>query len=70
MFRDHAAPLRRDDGSGPPGRSPEPKERPGIHVNIRPEERKLCLLVMIGVCADGREELVALSDGYRESAEL
>ncbi|GGO00955.1 hypothetical protein [Microbispora bryophytorum] len=48
MFRDHAAPLRRDDGSGPPGRSPEPKERSGIHVNIRPEERKLCLLVMIG----------------------
>ena len=41
----------------------------GIHVNIRLEERKLCLLVMIGVRADGRKELVALADGYRESVE-
>ncbi|GAB3403732.1 hypothetical protein GCM10027569_11030 [Flindersiella endophytica] len=32
-------------------------------------ERKLCLLVMIGVRADGRKELVALADGYRESTE-
>src|SRR3989440_2750662 len=38
----------------------------GIHVNIRLEEHKLCLLVMIGVRADGRKELVALADGYRE----
>jgi transposase-like protein len=42
----------------------------GIHVNIRLEEHKLCLLVMIGVRADGRKELIALADGYRESAEL
>jgi transposase-like protein len=41
----------------------------GIHVNIRLEERKLCLLVMIGVRADGRKELIALADGYRESTE-
>jgi transposase-like protein len=41
----------------------------GIHVNIRLEEAKLCLLVMIGVRADGRKELVALADGYRESTE-
>ncbi|MBB4912498.1 transposase-like protein [Actinophytocola algeriensis] len=41
----------------------------GIHVNIRLEEHKLCLLVMIGARADGREELVALADGYRESTE-
>jgi transposase-like protein len=41
----------------------------GIHVNIRLEERKLCLLVLIGVRADGRKELVALADGYRESTE-
>jgi transposase-like protein len=40
----------------------------GIHVNIRLEEGKLCLLVMIGVRADGRKELIALTDGYRESA--
>jgi hypothetical protein len=41
----------------------------GIHMNIRLEEHKLCLLVMIGVRADGRKELIALADGYRESAE-
>jgi transposase-like protein len=41
----------------------------GIHVNIRLEEHKLCLLVLIGVRADGRKELFALADGYRESAE-
>src|SRR5438270_786836 len=41
----------------------------GIHVNIRLEEHKLCLLVMIGVRADGRKELIALADGFRESAE-
>jgi transposase-like protein len=41
----------------------------GIHVNIPLEEHKLCLLVMIGVRADGRKEFVALADGYRESIE-
>ena len=41
----------------------------GIHVNIRLEEHKLCLLVLIGVRADGRKELVTLADGYRESVE-
>jgi transposase-like protein len=39
----------------------------GIHVNIRLEEEKLCLLVLIGVRVDGTKELVALADGYRES---
>src|SRR5215472_17082865 len=41
----------------------------GIHVNIRLEEHELCLLVMTGVRADGRKELIALADGYRESTE-
>jgi transposase-like protein len=45
------------------------RHRWGIHVNIRLEEHRLCLLVLIGVRADGRKELVALSDGYRESTE-
>ncbi|MFI6742236.1 hypothetical protein ACIBI9_55815 [Nonomuraea sp. NPDC050451] len=35
----------------------------GIHVDVRLEERKLCLLVVIGVRADGRKERVALADG-------
>lgn len=41
----------------------------GIHVNIRLGEEKLCLLVLIGVRADGRKELITLADGYRESSE-
>ena len=41
----------------------------GIHLKVRLEQEKLCLLVMIGVRADGRKELVALTDGYRESTE-
>jgi len=41
----------------------------GIHVNIRLEEHKLCLLVLIGVRADGSKELITLADGYRESVE-
>jgi putative transposase len=39
----------------------------GIHVNVRLDEDKLCLLVIVGVRADGTKELVALADGYRES---
>ncbi len=41
----------------------------GIHVNIRLEEHKLCLLVLVGVRADGSKELITLTDGYRESVE-
>src|SRR6187200_3475214 len=41
----------------------------GIHVNVRLDDQRLCLLVMIGVRSDGRKELVALTDGYREAAE-
>ena len=41
----------------------------GIHLKVRLEQEKLCLLVILGVRADGRKELVALSDGYRESTE-
>jgi putative transposase len=41
----------------------------GIHLKVRLEADKVCLLVMIGVRADGRKELVALADGFRESAE-
>jgi len=41
----------------------------GIHFNIRLEEDRLCCLVIVGVRPDGRKELVALVDGYRESTE-
>jgi putative transposase len=40
----------------------------GIHVGIRLDEEKLCLLVLIGVRVDGTKQLIALADGYRESA--
>jgi transposase-like protein len=41
----------------------------GVHLKVRLDQEKLCLLVMLGVRADGRKELVALADGYRESTE-
>lgn len=40
----------------------------GVHVNVRLEQERLCLLVLIGVRTDGTKELVALADGYRESS--
>jgi transposase-like protein len=40
----------------------------GIHVNIRLDEQRLCLLVLIGVRVDGSKQLIALADGYRESS--
>ncbi len=45
----------------------------GIHVNIRLEDdatRKQCILVLIGATADGRKELIAILDGYRESEQI
>jgi transposase-like protein len=41
----------------------------GIHFNIRLEKDRLCCLVLVGVRADGHKELIAVSDGYRESIE-
>src|SRR2546427_7243059 len=41
----------------------------GVHFSIRLEEERLCALVLIGVRPDGTKEVVALEDGYRESAE-
>jgi hypothetical protein len=34
----------------------------GIHLKVRLEQDKVCLLVMIGVRADGTKELIASSD--------
>ena len=41
----------------------------GVHFNVRLEEDRLCCLVLVGVRSDGRKELVAVEDGYREDAE-
>jgi transposase-like protein len=39
----------------------------GVHFNIRLEDDRACLLVLMGATADGRKELIAVLDGYRES---
>jgi transposase-like protein len=39
----------------------------GVHFNIRLEEDRQCILVLMGATADGQKELIALGDGYRES---
>jgi len=41
----------------------------GVHFRVRLEDDRLCTLVLIGVREDGTKELVAVEDGYRESAE-
>jgi len=39
----------------------------GVHFNIRLEEDRQCILVLMGATADGHKELIALGDGFRES---
>lgn len=41
----------------------------GIHTNIRLEEDRQCILVLMGATEDGKKELIAMTDGHRESAE-
>jgi len=39
----------------------------GVHFNIRLEEDRQCLLVLMGATFEGKKELIAVVDGYRES---
>lgn len=39
----------------------------GVHFNIRLEEDRQCILVLMGATADGKKELIAVVDGFRES---
>lgn len=39
----------------------------GIYFNIRSDNARQCLLVIIGVTDQGHKELIAIEDGYRES---
>ena len=42
----------------------------GIHAKVRLEDdanKKQCILVLMGATADGKKELIAVNDGYRES---
>ena len=41
----------------------------GIYLSARMESEKTCMLVIVGATADGNKELVAFSDGFRESTE-
>jgi putative transposase len=42
----------------------------GVHFNVRLEDAgadRQCILVLIGATAEGKKELIAITDGYRES---
>ncbi len=39
----------------------------GIHFNVRLDDERSCILVVIGATRDGKKELLAVQDGYRES---
>ncbi len=39
----------------------------GIYFNVRLDDDRTCILVIIGATADGRKELLAIEEGYRES---
>jgi len=42
----------------------------GVHFNIRleePDNARQCILVMMGATPEGKKELIAVADGYRES---
>jgi transposase-like protein len=39
----------------------------GVHFNIRLEDGRQCILVLMGATADGKKELIAIADGERES---
>jgi transposase-like protein len=41
----------------------------GVHFNVRLEEDRQCILVLMGATPDGKKELIAVVDGYRESAQ-
>jgi len=39
----------------------------GVHFNVRLEDDRTCILVLMGATAEGTKELIAVVDGYRES---
>lgn len=39
----------------------------GVYFNVRMDDTKQCILVIIGVTEEGIKEFVAIEDGYRES---
>jgi transposase-like protein len=41
----------------------------GVYFNVRLEGERQCILVLIGATEEGRKEIVAIADGFRESEE-
>ena len=41
----------------------------GVHFNVRLDNDRQCILVIIGVTVDGHKEIIAVADGFRESKE-
>jgi putative transposase len=39
----------------------------GIHFNVRLDDERACILVIIGATVEGKKEVLAVQDGYRES---
>ena len=39
----------------------------GIHFNVRLDDERTCILVIMGADKNGKKELIAVDDGYRES---
>jgi transposase-like protein len=39
----------------------------GVYFNVRSDDARQCILVIIGVTEQGRKEFIAIEDGYRES---
>jgi transposase-like protein len=42
----------------------------GMHLGIRLEEDRPCILVLMGATKEGKKELIAVHDGFRESEQL
>jgi len=41
----------------------------GVHFNVRLDNERQCVLVLIGVTPQGQKEIIAVEDGFRESKE-
>lgn len=39
----------------------------GIYFNVRLDDERTCILILMGATQDGEKELIAVHDGYRES---
>jgi transposase-like protein len=40
----------------------------GVHFNLRLDDDRPCILVLMGATADGQKERIAIADGYREAS--